>query len=74
MKARFDEGLLPEHLKLTLAAVRAGRQTSDAIHRRDPKRRTITRQAINKRLEQLRSFGFLTRVRLGKFITYSEAK
>lgn len=71
---RPPEQSLPVHLQSTLAAVREGRDTSDAIYRRDPDRLKITRQAINKRLEQLRSFGFLTRVRLGKFITYSEVK
>lgn len=71
---RPPELSLPVHLQSTLAAVRAGHDTSDAIYRRDPDRRKITRQAINKRLEQLRSFGFLTRVRLGKFITYSAVK
>lgn len=71
---RPPERSLPVHLKETLALVRLGYETSDAVYCKCTERRSITRQAINKRLEQLLKFGFLTRIRLGKFITYSEVK
>lgn len=65
---------LPAHLERTLSAVGSGLKTTEQIYRRDPDRKKISRNAINNRLNDLLELGLITRYRLGKFITYSEAK
>jgi len=65
---------LPADLQSTLAAIRSGLRTTKEIYRRDPNRKFFGQTAVNNRLERLRALGLITRVRLGKFITYSEVK
>lgn len=62
---------LPEHLKTTLSCFKGAESIiADDLHRKFPR---ITVNAINNRLLELHTLGFLLRKRMGKFWLYSRA-
>jgi DNA-binding HxlR family transcriptional regulator len=63
---------MPPELQQTLRQVAAGDGTTEAIHRRDPDRKVITRAAINARLDDLRREGLVKREKgPGKYFIYT---
>lgn len=66
---------MPDELKRTLTSLilfGPDGATTDALHRRDPDRKVISRNAMNGRLEDLRSEGLVARRKgPGKYFIYT---